>query len=137
MVAGGATSAKTGTDKQYKGVLHPDSLLWCRGSIGLEHRKIRKFIYPFYKYSQTQDATVYKIIMCVCQNCNMVFYGEDTLRIPLSIPIYKLDGYSSYELAVKVSGKAQSIKGELIYPFSKVSQEEINDKTRAFIEMTR
>lgn len=133
----GALPATRGIENKYKGVLHPDSLLWCHGRYGLEHNKIRKFIYPFYKYSQTEDASIYRVITCVCTNCNMTFYGELSLGASLSIPVYKLDSYSPYEVIVRVNGTAQSIKGELVFPFRKASQEEINDSTRQFIEMVR
>lgn len=130
----GASSVELGINHKYKGVLHPDSLLWCHGSIGLEHKKIRKFRYPFYKYSHTQDASVYKIIICVCENCNMTFYGEDAQDTPLSIPVLRLDSYKPYEIQVKVKGKALALRGEIVTPFRQATQEEITDETRAFIE---
>lgn len=133
----GALTAILGMENKYKGVLHPDSLMWCHGRYGLEHNKMRKFIYPFYKYSQTEDASVYRIITCVCTNCNMTFYGESASEVSLSIPVCKLGGYSTYEVVVRVNGEAQSIKGELIFPFRKASQEELNDSTRLFIDMVR
>ena len=120
--------------KVYKGVLHPDSLLWCHGSIGLEHKKIRKFRYPFYKYSHTQDASIYRIIICVCENCNMTFYGADALDTPLAIPVKRLDSYKPYEIQVKIEGRALALKGEIVTPFRQATQEEILDETREFIE---
>ena len=120
--------------KKYKGVLHPDSLIWCHGSIGLEHEKTRRFRYPFYKYSHTQDASVYKIIICVCKNCNMTFYGDHTKLVPLSIPIQRLDSYKEYEIQVCINGRVSGLKGEIVTPFRQATQEELTDETRAFIE---
>lgn len=131
---GGASNVTNGTGSHYKGVLHPDSLIWCHGSIGLEHEKTRRFRYPFYKYSHTQDASVYKIIICVCKNCNMTFYGDHTKLVPLSIPIRKLDSYTPYEIPVSINGKTIGLRGEIVTPFRQATQEELTDETREFIE---
>lgn len=128
---------KTGIDKHYKGVLHPDSLIWCHGAKGVGHNKIRKFFYPFYKYSHTKNASVYRIVICICINCTMVFRGDETKNVPLSIPVKKIDSYLPYEIRVKVNGKSQSLKGELITPFRQATQEQINDDTRIFIDLVR
>lgn len=120
--------------KTYKGVLHPDSLLWCHGTPGLEHKKVRKFRYPFYKYSHTVDASVYRIIVCVCENCNMTFYGELAQGISLSIPVKFLGQHKPYEVQVKSNGKQLAIKGEIMTPFRQATQEEITLETREFIE---
>lgn len=130
----GARNAALGINHKYKGVLHPDSLLWCHGSIGLEHKKVRKFRYPFYKYSHTEDASVYRIIICVCVNCNMTFYGADALGTSLSIPVKRADSYGAYNVQVKINGKLQALKGEVLTPFRQASQAEIIDDTREFIE---
>lgn len=130
----GATSVELGINHTYKGVLHPDSLLWCHGSIGLEHEKIRKFRYPFYKYSHTEDASVYKVIICVCKRCNMTFWGDHTKEIPLSIPVYKQDSFKPYEIPVRLNGKTLALRGEIVTPFRQATQDEINEETRIFIE---
>lgn len=130
----GAKNVTLGINHKYKGVLHPDSLLWCHGSIGLEHKKVRKFRYPFYKYSHTEDASVYRIIICVCENCNMTFYGADALGTSLSIPVKRLDSYRPYEIQVHIKDRALALKGEIVTPFRQATQEEILDETREFIE---
>ena len=137
MVVTGVNNVTSGTDKHYKGVLHPDSLLWCHGSIGLEHVKKRKFRYPFYKYSHTEDASIYRIVICVCENCNMTFYGADALDTPLSIPVKYLDSYQGYELQVRVNGTMQSLRGDIVTPFRQATQEELTDETREFIDKVR
>ncbi len=120
--------------KVYKGLLHPDSLLWCHGSIGLKHDKVRKFRYPFYKYVLVHEV---RYIACVCKNCNMTFWGELANGVPLEIPVYcHPTSYISYALPVTVNGSK-------VYP-NKVSvkttnlgwatQEMIIEDTRRFID---
>lgn len=133
----GVNIANLGTNHKYKGVLHPDSLIWCHGSCGIEHNKVRKFIYPLYKYAQINDSLLHKLIICVCTNCNMTFYGESAKGISLSVPVSRLDSYLAYEVIVKINGVAQSIRGELLFPFRRASQEEITEDTRNFIDRVR
>lgn len=120
--------------KKYKGVLHPDSLLWCHGSVGLKHEKIRKFRYPFYKYVQIHEV---RVIVCICKNCNMTFWGAEAEGIPLKIPVFKDPStYFYYRIPVSVNNE--------IVPFSEIkmrnsrlgwaNQEMINEDTRNFIE---
>lgn len=116
----------------YKGVLHPDSIRWCHGSVGLEHEKVRKFRYPLYKYSHTVDASRYRVVMCVCKNCNMTFPNDK--RAPLSIPVKVIGNYTPYEVQVRVRGRLMALQGEIVSPFRKASIEEITDETRDFIE---
>lgn len=126
-------SSLTELNHKYKGVLHPDSFLWCHGSVGLEHEKTRRFRYPFYKYSHTEDASVYRIIICVCKNCNMTFWGDETKNVPLSIPI-KMQLNKPYEIAIQLDGRQLALRGEVITPFRQATQEEITIETREFIE---
>lgn len=120
--------------KVYRGVNDKNSLLWCHGTEGLEHVKVRKFRYPYWKYIDVDDV---KVIWCVCLNCNMHFYGELAVGVPLSIPVkIDKDEFYVYSIPVTVNGKKQAIKGEVIYKnrLRGLPIELINYRTRDFIE---
>lgn len=102
--------------------------------VGIEHKKTRRFRYPFWKYVSIDD---YKTIVCICKNCNMKFYGELAKNIPLSIPIrINEDDFYAYSVFVSVNGKQQAILGTMINKkiLGSITQEIINYRTRDFIE---
>jgi hypothetical protein len=131
---GAANVAATTLTKKYKGILHKDSLRWCHGTYGLEHVKQRRFRYPFYKYVQIHEV---RVVVCICKNCNMLFWGKEAEGVPLVIPVYKHPtAYFYYKIPVSVNGE--------ILTFSEMkpretnlgwaTQEMINEDTRRFIE---
>lgn len=136
MADGGVTNAVVSTlsTKKYKGILHRDSIRWCHGTPDIEHKKVRKFRYPFYKYVQIHE---FRVILCVCKNCSMIFWGAEAVGVPLSIPVYKHPTcYFYYQIPVSVNGK--------IVPITEIAprktnlgwatQEMINEDTRRFID---
>lgn len=120
-------------DKRYRGITDENCLLWCHGTEGLEHRKVRKFRYPLWKYARVS----HRIVSCVCLNCNMQFYGDLAEGVPLSVPILRLDSYFASEIPVRVNGTARALRGEVVRPFRHVTQEMLNDHTRLFIELVQ
>lgn len=118
----------------YKGILHKDSIRWCHGAVGVEHEKRRKFRYPLYKYVLVKEM---RYIACVCNNCSMIFFGNETVGVPLEIYVFKHPTtYMTYELPVTVNGKTN-------YPPQRrmkntklgwATQEMITEDTRLFIE---
>lgn len=136
-VDGGVTTAANSIaviDKKYKGVLHKDSLRWCHGTYGLEHQKMRKFRYPFYKYVQIHE---FRVIVCVCLNCNMSFWGLDAEGIPLKVPVHRDPStYFYYQIPVSVKGTVLPIKeiAQRKTMLGWATQEMINEDTRNFIE---
>lgn len=120
-------------DKKYHGITDHNSLLWCHGTEGLEHRKVRKFRYPLWKYARVS----HRIISCVCLNCNMQFYGDLAAGVPLAIPVLRHDGYFPVQVPVRINGKQAGVKGEIVRPFRHVTQEMLNDHTRLFIELVQ
>jgi hypothetical protein len=119
--------------KQYRGITDENCLYWCHGTEGLAHRKVRKFRYPLWKYAHTS----HRIISCICLNCNMQFYGELAADVPLSIPVARIDGYFAHTIPVRIQGKRQALRGEIVRPFRHVTQEMLNDQTRIFIELVQ
>lgn len=119
--------------KVYRGITDKNCLLWCHGTEGLEHQKVRKFRYPLWKFAHAS----YRIVSCVCLNCNMQFYGDLAAGVPLSIPVVKLDSYFAEHIPVTVHGRRQALKGETVRPFRRVSQDMLTDETRAFIELVQ
>ena len=120
-------------DKRYRGITDKNCLYWCHGTEGIEHRKVRKFRYPLWKYAYAS----HRIISCVCLNCNMQFYGDLAKDVPLSIPILRRDSYFAYEVPVRVHGRTKSLRGEVVRPFRHVTQEMLTDHTRLFIELVQ
>lgn len=119
--------------KQYRGITDKNCLYWCHGSEGIKHQKVRKFRYPFWKYARAS----HRIVSCICLNCNMQFYGDLARKVPLSVPILKLDSYFASEIPVNISGRRQALRGEVVRPFRHVTQEMLNDHTRLFIELVQ
>lgn len=121
-------------DKKYKGISHPDSLRWCHGTEGIEHVKIRKHRYPFYKYVTVQEL---KYVVCVCTKCNMHFYDKDSWSAPFIIRVYTYpENYFAYYLPVKMNGKVikpkpKKMRNSLL---GWVNQEMIVEDTRRFID---
>lgn len=119
--------------KQYRGITDENCLYWCHGTEGLEHRKVRKYRYPFWKYARVS----HRIISCVCLNCNMEFYGALADGVPLSVPVLRADGYFATEVQVQINGKLRPLRGEVVKPFRHVTQAMLNDHTRLFIELVQ
>ncbi len=129
-----ATTTTTLTlHKQYRGITDENCLRWCHGREGLEHRKVRKFRYPLWKYARVS----HQIVSCICLNCNMQFYGDLAYGIPLSIPVIRHDGYFAAEIPVRVGTRQLALRGEIVRPFRHVTQEMLNDQTRLFIELVQ
>jgi hypothetical protein len=120
-------------NKQYRGVTDENCLYWCHGTEGVKHRKVRKFRYPLWKYARVS----HRVVSCVCLNCNMQFYGDLAQDVPLSIPVLRHDSYFASEISVRVGGKRQALRGEIVRPFRHVTQEILNDHTRLFIELVQ
>lgn len=129
---GGSTSAIT-LPKQYRGITDENCLYWCHGTEGLEHRKVRKYRYPLWKYAYAS----HRIVSCICLNCNMQFYGDLAKDVPLSIPVVRRDSYFSREIPVRINGKRPALRGEIFRPFRHVTQEMLTDQTRLFIELVQ
>jgi hypothetical protein len=120
-------------NKQYRGITDENCLLWCHGTEGIEHQKIRKFRYPLWKYAQVS----YRVVQCICRNCSMQFYGQYAEGIPLSIPVRRTDSYIPYEIPVRVNGKQLAIKGHIVKTLGQTTQEMLNDRTRMFIDLVQ
>lgn len=118
-------------NKTYKGITDENCLYWCHGTVGLEHQKVRRFRYPLWKYAQTSP----RIISCICRNCNMTFYGEFAVGVPLTIPVVKIDSYFTTPVIVTSGGKKLSIRGQVVGPWRAVTQAMLTDETRTFIEL--
>ncbi len=119
--------------KRYHGITDKNCLYWCHGTEGLKHRKIRKFRYPLWKYAQVS----HRVVSCVCVNCNMQFYGDLAKNVPLNIPVVRHDGYFANEIPVRIGGKRASLRGEIVRPFRRITQEMLTDQTRLFIELVQ
>jgi hypothetical protein len=132
MQNGGSTSALT-LQKQYRGITDENCLYWCHGTEGLEHKKVRKYRFPLWKYAHAS----HRIVSCVCLNCNMQFYGDLAEGVPLSILVVRQDSYFESEIPVRVNGKRPSLRGEIVRPFRHVTQEMLTDQTRLFIELVQ
>ena len=120
-------------EKKYRGITDENCLLWCHGTEGIVHQKVRKFRYPLWKYIQTS----YRIVSCVCNNCSMQFYGEYAVGVPLSIPIIRKDSYFPYIVPIRVNGKLSAIKGQVVKTLGQTTQEMLNDRTRMFINLVQ
>jgi hypothetical protein len=120
-------------NKKYRGITDENCLLWCRGTEGIEHQKVRKFRYPVWKYAQVS----YRIVSCVCRNCSMQFYGEYAAGVPLDIPVVRGDSYFAYEIPVRVNGKLAALKGQVMRTLGQTNQEMLNDRTRIFIDLVQ
>lgn len=121
------------SNKHYRGITDENCLYWCHGTTGLEHRKVRKFRYPLWKYARVS----HRIVSCVCLNCNMEFYGELASGVPLSIPVLRRDSYFAAQVPVRSGGALLPMRGEVVKPFRHVTQEMLNDHTRLFIELVQ
>lgn len=119
--------------KTYRGITDKNCLRWCHGTEGLEHVKVRKYRYPLWKYAHAS----YRVVNCICLNCNMQFYGAYAEGVPLSIPIIREDGYFSQEIPVHIHGKLSGLRGEIVRPFRRITQPMLTDETRAFIELVQ
>lgn len=119
--------------KRYRGITDKNCLQWCHGTEGLQHQKVRKFRYPLWKYAHAS----HRIVSCICLNCNMRFYGELAKDVPLSLTVLRLDSYFPAEIPVRTAGRAMSLRGEVVRPFRRVSQEMLTDHTRLFIELVQ
>lgn len=119
--------------KRYRGITDKNCLRWCHGTEGLEHQKVRKFRYPLWKYAHAS----HRIVSCICLNCNMQFYGELAKDVPLSLPVLRLDSYFPAEIPVRTDDRIVSLRGEIVRPFRRVSQEMLTDHTRLFIELVQ
>jgi hypothetical protein len=119
--------------KQYRGVTDENTLVWCHGTEGVEHQKIRKFRYPLWKYAQTS----YRIVSCVCRHCSMQFYGKFTEGVPLAIPVRRIDSYHPYDIPVRINGTLAAIKGQVVHTLGNTTQEMLNDRTRMFIDLVQ
>jgi hypothetical protein len=128
-----STNTSLTLQKQYRGITDENCLYWCHGTEGIRHHKIRKFRYPLWKYARVS----HRVVSCVCMNCNMQFYGELAYNVPLSIPIIRMDDYFASEIPVRINGKLQSLRGEIVRPFRHVTQAMLNDHTRLFIELVQ
>lgn len=119
--------------KQYRGINDKNCLRWCHGAEGIEHRKVRKFRYPVWKYAMAS----YRIVSCVCLNCSMQFYGDYAKGVPLSIPVVRRDSYFAYEIPVRINGKLAALKGRIVHTLGQTNQEMLNDRTRMFIDLVQ
>lgn len=119
--------------KQYRGITDENCLLWCHGTEGVEHQKVRKFRYPLWKYAYVS----YREIQCICRNCSMHFYGEHAADVPLSIPITRKDSYFPYEIPVRINGKLAALRGHVVKTFGQTNQEMLTDRTRMFIDLVQ
>jgi len=119
--------------KTYRGITDENCLIWCHGTIGLMHQKVRKFRYPLWKYAHVS----HRIVSCICVNCNMQFYGDLAANVPLSVPIVPLSDYFAAPVPVKINGRLQALSGDIIRPFRRITQNMLDDETRAFIELVQ
>lgn len=119
--------------KQYRGITDKNCLRWCHGTEGIEHEKIRKFRYPNWKYAMVS----HRVVLCVCRNCSMQFYGEYAIGVPLEIPVVRGDSYFPYEIPVKVNGKVLALRGQVMKTLGQINQEMLNDQTRMFIDLVQ
>lgn len=120
-------------DKKYRGITDENCLLWCHGTEGITHQKVRKFRYPLWKYAHAS----HRIVQCVCRNCSMQFYGSYAEGVPLEIPVVRHDSYFPYEIAVRVNGKVKALKGRIVKTLGQTTQEMLNDQTRLFIDLVQ
>lgn len=120
-------------NKKYRGITDENCLLWCHGTEGIEHQKIRKFHYPLWKYVQVS----YRVVDCICHNCSMHFYGAYAEGVPLEIPVTRGDSYFPYEIPVRVNGKRIALKGHVVRTLGQTTQEMLNDSTRRFIDLVQ
>lgn len=127
------TDSQLMIDKKYRGITDENCLLWCHGTEGVEHQKIRRFRYPLWKYVQVS----YRVIQCVCRHCSMQFYGEYAAGVPLAIPVRRGDSYFPYEIPVTVNGKRRALKGRIVKTLGQTTQEMINDSTKQFIDLVQ
>ena len=128
-----ATASSLVISKQYRGITDKNCLYWCHGTVGLKHQKVRKFRYPLWKYAHAS----YRIVSCVCLNCNMQFYGDLAADVPLSVPVSPLSSYFAHEIPVRINGRMLALRGEIVRPFRHITQEMLNDQTRLFIELVQ
>lgn len=119
--------------KHYHGITDENCLYWCHGTRGIEHRKVRKFRYPLWKFAHTS----YRTVSCICLDCNMQFYGDLAHNVPLNVPVLRRDSYFASEVPVRINGRVQALRGEVFRPFRHVTQEMLNDHTRLFIELVQ
>lgn len=106
---------------------------WCRGMVGIKHKKIRRFRYPFWVYEYKAKV---RYVECGCLNCPMTFNTLDNLSAPLKIPIKKIDDYDPYEVQVKFNEKTLPIQGVLLpkrNTLGWINQRMILDSTIDFI----
>lgn len=120
-------------NKIYRGITDDNCLYWCHGTVGLEHHKVRKLRYPLWKYAHVS----HRVIICICLNCNMQFYGALAMGVPLKIPVVKTDSYFDTAVPVTWGGKRISLRGQVIGPWRAVTQSMLTDETRAFIELVQ
>ena len=120
-------------NKKYRGITDENCLLWCHGTEGIEHQKVRKFRYPLWKYVQVS----YRVVACVCTNCSMQFYGAYAEGVPLSIPVRRGDSYHPYDIPVRINGKLSAVRGQVVHTLGQTTQEMLNDQTRLFIDLVQ
>lgn len=120
-------------NKKYRGITDENCLLWCHGTEGIEHQKVRKFRYPLWKYVHAS----YRVVSCVCSNCSMQFYGKYAEGVPLAIPVHRIDSYHPYDIPVRIGGKLQAAKAHVVHTLGQTTQEMLNDKTRQFIDLVQ
>lgn len=120
-------------EKVYRGITDANCLLWCHGTEGVSHRKVRRFRYPMWKYV----GLSHRVVMCVCLDCNMKFYGELASDTPLNIPVAFKGGYFADNIPVTVNGRMSALKGEIVRPFRRITQDMLTTETRAFIELVQ
>lgn len=119
------------SSKHYRGISDKNCLVWCHGTVGLKHKKVRKYRYPLWKYAHVS----HRVVVCICLNCNMQFHGESASGVPLSIPVTPYSSYFNHEIPVRAHGKIAALRGEIVRPFRHVTQEMLCDQTRLFIEL--
>lgn len=120
-------------NKKYRGITDKNCLLWCHGTYGVEHQKLRKFRYPAWKYAHAS----YRIVTCICRNCNMEFYGKYAEGIPLFIPVIRQDDYFAYDIPVRINGRLAALHGKIFHTLGRTNQEMLTDRTRMFIDLVR
>lgn len=119
--------------KVYHGISDTNCLLWCHGTEGVQHRKVRKFRYPAWKYVGLSG----RVVACVCLDCNMRFYGDLAAGVPLHVPITFKGGYFADNIPVSINGRLSALKGEIVRPFRRITQDMLTLETRAFIELVQ